>query len=511
MALVSLVAEAEQEELLPVLVAACARLSELSAASLDEEGLREELSACEHAARRLQARQARLVAERTRRQAERERAQGLDPERSAARARRTVGRELREELGWTPSQAKHAERAGREADLSPKTGAAFDSGRLPAAQARILFDTLQHLIGEERERVQAELMAAAEHQDAVEFGRTCRRYLAELDHEAAAEAERRRHDRRSGRVTETEDGMLVASACVAGLDKALVNNAFLAFRRRDVDGERRSPEQATADAFVEICRVALKAAAAPVDHGVRPYVTVTIPYQAVLDAAGVVEVEGAGPMPFAEVRRLLADCGVSRLLTDPRGVPVEAGEQVRSVPVGLRRMLYAREGGCIADGCDVPAAWCQVMHLATPYRLRGRLTPETAALGCDEHHKKFDHRGWVITWIDGRPVLHHPRKPPSATGDRGLRFDQRFGARGDPGASPPRGCRPDAVSSSDPRSPPDEASPPGVRRRTDRPDPSGRPPSTSRRPSVPASESAPGAEAPAGAGVPAGPGGGDPG
>jgi hypothetical protein len=548
-ALVDLVAAAEQEELLPALAAVCARLGEFSAASLDEEALREELSGCEQAARRLQARQARLVAERTRRQAEREQEQGLDPERSAARARRKVGRELRHELGWTPSQAKQAERVGREVERSPETGAAFDAGRLPPAHVRILFDTLQHLVGDERERVQAELMAAAHHQDAVEFGRTCRGRLAQLDHEAAAEAELRRHDRRSGRVTETEDGMLAASVCVAGLDKALVNNAFQAFRRPDFHGERRSPEQATADAFVEICRVALKAAVAPVDHGVRPYVSVTIPYQAVLEEAGVVEVEGAGPMPFAEVRRLLADCGVSRLLTDPRGVPVEAGARVRTVPAGLRRMVYARDGGCIADGCDAPASWCEVMHLATPYHLRGRLTPQTAALGCAEHHFKFDRRGWVITWVDGHPVLHHPRKPPTSNRGSGKSFEERSGARGDPGASPPDapsrpetasppdrapppdvGSRPDTASQPDPPLSPDmpsrpdaasspdvplplfESAPsddppgrPGGRRRTRRPDASARPPKASRR--LPSHSS----ESPSGAGLPTGAGGGGPG
>jgi hypothetical protein len=418
-----MVAEMERGELLPVLAAVCGRLAQFDTAGLDEDALREELRVAETAIRRLQARQAHLVCERTRRQTRRERERGVGPDRAAVRAARKVRRELAEEIGWTPSQGKQAQRVGSQAEQAPRAGAALDAGRLPAVHARILFDTLQHLVGEARARAEAELMAAAEQQHAVEFGRTCRRLLARVDHDAAADAEERRRDRRSGKVTDTEDGMLWASARVAGVDKALVRNAFHAFRRPDGPGERRSSEQATADAFIDICRAALKAAVAPTDHGVRPYVSVLLPYRALLEQAGVVEVEGAGPLPFAEVRRLLADCGVSRLLTDPRGVALEAGEQVRSVPAGVRRIVAARDGGCVAVGCDVPAAWCEVMHLGVPYRLGGRLTPETAALGCLEHHHKFDRRGWVITWIDGRPVLHHPRKPPKG---------QRFSRKGSP-------------------------------------------------------------------------------
>jgi hypothetical protein len=92
---------------------------------------------------------------------------------------------------------------------------------------------------------------------------------------------------------------------------------------------------------------------------------------------------------------------------------VEASEAVRSVPAGVHRAILARDGArCIADGCDVPAGWCDVMHLKVPYRLGGRLTIDTAGFGCRYHHDKLDRRGWKVTWLDGRPVLHHPARPP---------------------------------------------------------------------------------------------------
>jgi hypothetical protein len=401
-----------ENEVVPVLSAVVGRLAEMSLAGLDDEELRRQLAVCETVVRRVQARQARLVAERVERETRRLRDAGIDSGRAGGRAARRAQRDLSHELGWSPSQAKAAHRTGKQAQAAPEAGRALDEGRLSEGHARSLFELLSQLEGDERREVEAELTAVAQEQTAVEFSRTCRRRLAQLDHAAAVRTEERRRERRRGRMAETEDGMLALSVQVAGVDKALVGRAVEAFRRPDVAGERRSAEQATADAVVELCRAALRAGEAPAVHGVRPHVQVHIPWETLLARAGVVEVAGAGPLPFGEVRRLLADCGVSRLLTDPTGVPVEVGGQVRTVPAGLWRALLARDAGCVADGCDAPAAWCEVMHLGTPYRFGGRLTMKTAALGCAEHHDRYDRGGWKVTWIAGRPVLHHPRRPP---------------------------------------------------------------------------------------------------
>ena len=124
--------------------------------------------------------------------------------------------------------------------------------------------------------------------------------------------------------------------------------------------------------------------------------------------AGVVETTWLGPLPFAEIRRLLSDAGVARLLIDPAGVPLEAGEDVRTVPAGLWRALQARDQGCIADGCDTPAAWCDVMHLDRPDRLNGRLTLDTAGLGCRHHHRCLDLNNWHVNWHNRRPTIRPP-------------------------------------------------------------------------------------------------------
>lgn len=413
---------------------------------LDEAGVRRLLGGMQHAIDRLtglRTRAAGLLESRALRAA------GPGREQQALR-------EVRDrtsiELRLTPSQVKQAGQTGRRLAETPAAQDALTSGELPADHARVLGDTLQHLSGHDRDRAQHVLLDAARREDARTFGRTCRRLLAETDAESAQLAQDRRHARRHLRVTETADGMLAMHGQGSGWDAEVVATALHAFAR-PAARDTRSTEQRSWDALVNVCRTALDAGEAPANRGVRPHVLITVPHPLVTggptrdasansartratDAGGptqgigvdsasrpatddasapiheVVETAWTGPLPWTEVRRYLIDVGVSRLLVDAEGLPLEASETVRTVPRGLWEALQIRDRTCIAEGCSVPAAWCQVMHLDAPYRYDGRLSLDNGAAGCSRHHRLLDRHGWCVTWIEGRPVLHHPERPP---------------------------------------------------------------------------------------------------
>jgi hypothetical protein len=473
------------------LTAAVATLADLDIAELDERTIARLLKVIEQARRRLDARACRLAAALTGRRQERARRERPDDPRAAGKAERQTRRELQDELDWTPSQAKRAQELGHGLFDSPQVADAFDGGTLPPSHAKQLSEVLKWLEGDLRDRLEAELLEAAHRQDARTFGRTCRRALAEADHASAMKAEQRRHDRRRGSVVQTDDGMTRLEALTSGIDGETVATAVNAFRRRDAEGESRTPEQATADAVVAMARAALDAGTASRQHGIRPHVIVLTQRESILsrdergETIGVVDTLFSGPLPAGEGLRVLDDCDVSQLLCDARGIPVEATEGVRSVPIGVVRAVLARDRVCIGDNCDVPAAWCQVMHLDVPFRLQGRLTIDTAALGCDFHHVKLDRFGWKITWRDGRPILHHPARPPKGPAGRAPdgprdrrrdrledrrrdRLEDRFGVRpeervGEPSGDPPTGQPPDRQRARGSARPPErETDPPRV-------------------------------------------------
>jgi len=382
--------------------------------TLDEPSLAAELAAVETEVRRLSARQTRIVSAMTSRRARtRASANGTDERREHERAARQVQQELTDQHQWTPSTAKAAGRLGRRLDERPAAlAAAFDAGALPPRNAQLLTELLDKLPGSCHEEVVDRLLGAARSTDAVSFGRTCRRVLAELDHDTAMRDEHHRHASRRAAVTQRPDGMTVLSGQWSGVEGELLHTVIHAFRTPDAPGIHRSAEQRTADALIEAFRVALRAGEAPEQHGIRPHLMITVSAETLAAGEGSAEGAWTGPLPYGEVRHLLADAGIARILVDARGLPLEASEEVRTVPVGLYRFLLVRDGGCIADGCDAPAAWCDVMHLTKPYRGQGRLGPTNAALGCRRHHRAYDHHGWQETWEDGRPVM---RPPPRRT------------------------------------------------------------------------------------------------
>jgi hypothetical protein len=335
------------------------------------------------------------------------------------RALRAVHEDMAADLKVPRSEVEKDGRAGRRLAELPGTRSAMAEGDLSGPHAAVLADTL-HLIDEPEVRAEAEarLLAAAAAEDLRTFGRTARAVLVELDADAAQRRIDRQHARRSLRLAVTADGTLQVHGNGTGLDGEIVQTAIHAFRSPDAPDQRRAADARTWDAFVAVCRAALDAGIAPTDRGVRPHVLVMVHEPVVADrdgsGNGVAETLWSGPLPWTETRRLLADCGVSRVLLDARSLPVEASAGVRTVPAAVRKGVWVRDRVCIADGCDVPAAWCQVMHLEVPYRLDGRLTMATGGLGCSYHHRRFDAGAMIMSVVDGRPVIHAPGRPPRA-------------------------------------------------------------------------------------------------
>jgi hypothetical protein len=390
------------------------RVDELSDGEVEAE-----LGVVEVARRRLEVRANRLAAALTSRRARRAREADPGDGRAGERAAREARRELADMLNWTPQQAKGATDAGRVMLWHPGAAAAADRGELSARHLTVLSEVLDHLCAGVRDDLEAELVEAGKGMDAREFGRLCRRRLAEVDHDAAMRDLDAKHARRRAALFTDDDGMTVLHGRWVGLDAETVATSVHAFRRPDRPGEHRTPEQRTADAVLDALGAALRAAQAPSEHGVRPHVTLTASITDLVDQQGAGEGRWTGPIPYGELRRLLDDAGLGWVVRDEGGLPMEAGPEVRTVPAGLWRALEDRDGGCIRDGCDTPASWCDVMHLGRRYADGGRLTLATAGLGCRHHHRAYDRGGLTLHWNDGRPTLRRPHRttdPPEGGG-----------------------------------------------------------------------------------------------
>jgi hypothetical protein len=92
------------------------------------------------------------------------------------------------------------------------------------------------------------------------------------------------------------------------------------------------------------------------------------------------------------------------------GIPLDVGRRYRTETAAIRRALEARDQGCRAPGCGMPAAWCTAHHLK-PWSQGGATSLQDTALFCFVHHNNFIHLlGWTITG-DPNGTLHftHPQ------------------------------------------------------------------------------------------------------
>lgn len=387
-------------------------LAVLDVDALDETGIGHTLQGAERSIRRLRALQARLANTLSRRRARAARAQRPDDPRAAHKAARAVRGQLTDQLGITPSQSKQLVRTGTQLEHLPLTSNAYRQGRLTDAHVRVIDQVTAHFHGRARADFEEELLALADQcRDAVEFGRRARRRLIDRDHDAAMADLNRHKARRSARVAQTPDGTTHLSLDTAGYHGELLHTVIDAFRTPDTPGQHRTAEQRTHDAVMAAFETALRTGTAATQHGVRPHVSLVFRAESVRSRTGTVDTNWTGPLPYAEVARLLGDCSLARIVTDATEAPLSVSTQVRTVPMGLWRLLVLRDGGCIAQGCDAPAGWCQVAHLDDWFADGGKLAPDTAGLLCtagNNHHAMFDRGDLQVTWTDGRPAVHPP-------------------------------------------------------------------------------------------------------
>lgn len=137
------------------------------------------------------------------------------------------------------------------------------------------------------------------------------------------------------------------------------------------------------------------------------------------DATARAELEDGTPVPQDLLQRWLCDTALCRVVMIGGSVPYDLGKVTYTASDGQRRVLTARDRGCIVPGCKRKARWCQAHHVV-PWP-NGPTNIDNLVLLCHRHHKQV-HRGiirvvpgdrvgtFVVTRADGTPLYERP--PP---------------------------------------------------------------------------------------------------
>jgi len=394
---------------------------------LDDQGITQTLREVETLSRRTQALMLQLVAEVDSR--------GIATREGFGTTARLLAGMFQLSAGEARTRVEHAVLVGARRTITgetlpprlPATAAALAAGEIGTGQLRVITETITALPASvpdaARERAEADLAGYARDFDPRRLRTIAHRILDTLDPDGPqpgdeptpatpVRGELWLRDRRDGRLglegwLKPEHGSLL---------RALIEQ--LATRRPTTDGapDTRTVPERQADALIELCERARATEEFPITAGEPPHVTVTLDWDALRTALGSATLDYGQLLSAATARRLACDCKLIPVVLGGDSEPLDVGRAMRTVPLGIRRALVARDGGCSFPGCDRPPGLCAAHHVR--HWIDGGITSvKNCCLLCPMHHQQVHRQGWDITICGGRvefrpPMIIDPDRRP---------------------------------------------------------------------------------------------------
>ncbi|WP_435770297.1 DUF222 domain-containing protein [Nocardioides sp. SYSU DS0651] len=166
------------------------------------------------------------------------------------------------------------------------------------------------------------------------------------------------------------------------------------------EADRIPPHRKLAHAFSALLEH-LDPARLPAHGGDATTVMVTLSYDqllARLGTAGLVDADlGADPAAGAtlsaeQARRLACTARIIPVVLGGKGEILDVGRARRLFSAGIRKAIKLRDQRCRAEGCTIPADWCEAHHLV-PWSRGGPTSLDNGVCLCSFHHHRIhDHR-----------------------------------------------------------------------------------------------------------------------
>lgn len=303
---------------------------------------------------------------------------------------------------------------------------ALAQGAVNAEQAEVIvraLDEIPDAVGPDvLAKAESHLLADAEHFGPRELRILGRRILdvvapdlGEDAERAALEAEERRARRTTTLVTRSNgDGttsirIKVPDACA---DRLLTYLHAITSPRRDAaaePGERVPHEVKLGQAFCSLLEV-LDPQRLPVHGGDATTVVVTIDLQTLRDGLGVASLGSDARITAAEARRLACTARIVPMVLGGDSEILDLGRSRRLFNPAQRKAMAVRDRTCRAQGCDIPAAWCEAHHAAQPWVEGGKTDIEDGKLLCSWHHHRVHDDRYLHAELPNGDVRFHRRR-----------------------------------------------------------------------------------------------------
>ncbi len=174
--------------------------------------------------------------------------------------------------------------------------------------------------------------------------------------------------------------------------------------RNTADGDRRSSDSSTTST-PRSCRVRV---------GTATTVMVTMTLEQLQTGLGAAQLttpltaDGTSEISAAQARRLACTAGIIPAVLGGRSEVLDLGRTQRLHPPAIRRALRINHKTCTAEGCSIPAAWCDAHHL-TPWARGGETNLKDATLLCGFHHHRIHDPAYEHHLLPAGSIRFHRR------------------------------------------------------------------------------------------------------
>ncbi|MBL0746724.1 HNH endonuclease signature motif containing protein [Nocardioides baculatus] len=158
----------------------------------------------------------------------------------------------------------------------------------------------------------------------------------------------------------------------------------------------------------------------PLHGGDATTVIVTIPLASLQAKLAAADVIGAGLVPgddltgdrltASQVRRLACTATILPAVLGGDSLPLDLGRGRRLFTPAQRKALVIRDQTCRAEGCDVPATWCEAHHRRDPWSEGGLTDLDDGELLCSHHHHRAHDARFHLQRLANGDVRFHRRR-----------------------------------------------------------------------------------------------------
>ncbi|GAB4006189.1 HNH endonuclease signature motif containing protein [Nocardioides ultimimeridianus] len=315
----------------------------------------------------------------------------------------------------TGSAGRAALRLAEALEAHPLTATAMREGAVNEAQARVIIRSIDRLSEavDQSVRLQAEahlieLAAIYDPKDLQVLGTKILEVVAPDIAEAELGKALEREEQAAGdevaiRIRKRGNGI---TRWICDLPDAVSERALTYLEAQDSPRVTQTRSRNRGEAFCRLLEL-LDPKRLPDHGGDATTIMVTIPFEGLLNELGSAML-GDTVISASEARRLACTAKIIPVVLGGTSEPLDLGRARRLFQPPQRKAMRLRDRRCRAEGCSIPAAWCEAHHL-TPWSQGGRTDLADGVLLCSHHHHRAHDTRYDMTKLTTGDYRFHRR------------------------------------------------------------------------------------------------------